>query len=192
MKLSEEDGELFMKLWSELTDYVSEQKNLENPLLWPPERVNTKEFHTAYTALLDALFSEDGVLIDSFVSANPDLPGDHQDLVLSWKNHITDKFILERYLKKGAVFHGRHKAFIVQGISESLEDQYWGQAPLMVETTLIPFRKVITFTRIISVYSISFGPGARRGFKESYSEMKAAKRVYSSLPVPDDDDDDEY
>ena len=192
MKLSEEDGKLFMKLWNELIDYVSKEKDLEHPLLWPEERVNTKEFNNAYTAILNAVFGEDGALIDSFVSANPDLPKDHQDLVLSWKNHITDKFILERYLKKGAVFHGRHKAFIVQGISESLEDLYWGRAPLMVETTLIPFRKVIIFTRFISVYAITFGPGARRGFKESYSEMRAAGQVYSSLPVPDDDDDDEY
>ncbi|WP_406039648.1 hypothetical protein [Succinimonas sp.] len=150
--------------------------------------VNTKEFNNAYTAILNAVFGEDGALIDSFVSANPDLPKDYQDLVLSWKNHITDRFILERYLKKGAVCHGRNKAFIVQGISESLEDLYWGRAPLMVETPLIPFRKVIIFTRFISVYSITFGPVARRGFKESYSEMRAAGRVYSSLPVPDDDD----
>ncbi len=68
-------------------------------------------------------------VIDDFVSDHPELPEDHRSPILSWKNHITGSFFIERYLNKGAIFPTDDRAFVVQGFVESFEDMYFGACP---------------------------------------------------------------
>ncbi len=54
--------------------------------------------------------------------------------------------------------------------------------PAMVEMVLLPFRGKIIYDGIVSSFNVTFGPGSRRGFEESFRTAKANQGIVTSLP----------
>jgi hypothetical protein len=123
-------------------------------------------------------------LLQEFVRENPgDLEPRDLAMVRSWRNFRKGQFIVERALKKHAVFIGSKPsaAYGVLGLVSEI-DEILGYRPLptMVETVLLPWHAAIIHDGFIAAFAVSFGPGIRRSLKEDYARLKA-KGIVTSL-----------
>ncbi len=85
------------------------------------------------------LWSDD-TLIDDYL-AQAQLSDENRDIVSSWKNHISGKFILERHLKKGSIFISLddEKVYLVKGLNSTWREMLDGMSPpILLNTTLLP------------------------------------------------------
>ena len=96
MTLSQEDGQLYYKLWLPLLDYVngkyqvsSQLKNIATAKVLDPEEVKR---------VANTLWSDE-TIIDEYLKEKGDLPEEHKDIIWSWKRRIQGQFMMERHLK---------------------------------------------------------------------------------------------
>lgn len=182
MRLSQEDVQLFYKLYPALLVYVNSDQNTLKQASTPGEfmahPVNER------VQVRDQLYQHTE-LIDSFLKDNPfHFSAEELEIVRSWKHLIRDRFYLFRHLKKYSIFLNSSsppKSYGVLSISDSLKDLF-PYVPVMVETVLLPFKGQIIYDGYIGAYNISFGGGIRSGFKDSYNEAKATYGIITSLP----------
>lgn len=182
MRLSEEDVQLFYKLYPSLMVYINSNKNIlkqastTDELMSHPveERVKVRDQLYQHIELIDS-FLED----NPFSFSNADL-----EIIQTWKYFTRDRFYLFRHLKKYSIFinpSSPAKAYGVLSLSDSLKDLF-PYLPVMVETVLLPFKGQIVYDGYVGAYNVSFGGGIRNGFKDSYDKAKATYGVITSLP----------
>ncbi len=74
------------------------------------------------------------------------LPAEHQNIISEWKKAVTDGFIVERHLKKGSILIStQNEVYQVCGITLSFEEILNMPLPVLLKTTLIPFKDVIIY-----------------------------------------------
>ena len=183
MKLSQKDVALFYRLNTPLLFHVNKHIGMiqnistldefkELPL---EEKIEVR----------DALY-ENIELIDSFVKENPaGLSPEDLDIVNSWRDFVKGTFYVFRYLKSHTIFldsASPPKAYGVLGITDSIDEIFNGVAPIMVKTTLLPFKGRIIYDGVMHAPPILFGGGIRRSMNDSYREAKAQFGVITSLP----------
>ena len=87
-------------------------------------------------------------LIEAFVAENPaHLPEDELAIVRSWRHLVMGEFVIFRELKKYTVFLSKTDPVIAYGVlelSQTLEEIIGQQPPILVETTLLPFKTQAT------------------------------------------------
>lgn len=182
MKLSEQDGKLFYKLWLPLLDYVNEKykinKNLRNMAAsneLDPQKV--KE-------IADVLW-ENVDIIDEYLSQPGKLmPLEHKEIIISWKKCVSGAFVMERHLKKGTIFIclENEKVYQVQGIVSSWEEMFpFSPLPIMMKATLIPFRDVIISDGLVIQYPVHIGGNMTRQFKDIYLREKKNGTIIREL-----------
>ena len=181
MTLSQEDGQLYYKLWLPLLDFVNKKY-----------RVNRKLKNIATAKSLDPaevkkvankLWSE-VVIIDDYLKECVDLPEEHKEIVQSWKRRVQGKFMMERHLKKGTIFISldNEEVYQVSGIISSWEEMFYGAPmPLIIGATFMPFRDVIISDGLVMPYNILVGGGMKRMFKDAYMAAKKSGRIHRSL-----------
>lgn len=187
MQVSMEDVELFFKLKTALLFFVNQRLRLL------PDIATIDEFEDLspedVVRVRDALF-ENKALIDAFVDENPaQLAQDECDIVRLWRHAIIGKFFVFRKLKHYTVFLDAAqppRAYGVLALFDSFDDLLGPTLPVMVQTVLLPFKGKIVYDGSVIRYSVTFGPGARRGFAESYNEAKLRFGIITSLPRASD------
>ena len=123
MTLSQEDGQLYYKLWLPLLDFVNKKY-----------RVNRKLKNIATAKSLDPaevkkvankLWSE-VVIIDDYLKECVDLPEEHKEIIRSWKRRVQGKFMMERHLKKGTIFISleNEEVYQVSGMKRIFKNAY--------------------------------------------------------------------
>ena len=181
MTLSQEDGQLYYRLWLPLLDYgngkyqVSRQlKNIATEKVLDPEevkRVANKQW-------------SDKTIIDAYLKEREELTEEHKDIIRSWKRRIQGEFLMERHLKKGTIFISleNEEVYQVSGIISSWEEMFYGAPmPLIVEATFMPFRDVIISDGLVMPYNIIVGGGMKQMFKDVYMTAKKSGRIHRSL-----------
>lgn len=180
MKLSEKDADLFFDLMFPLQFYVNQKEALF-------EDIATVE---AYRELdmedqmlvRDALW-ENPALIAQYVSENPDnLSSEHLSIVESWQLRVHGRFVLERLLKKHAIFINDEKVYAVLGLHSSFDEMIPKEVlPVFVETVLLPFRDVIVYDGLIRGGNILIGPNMAVGYKDRYMAAKRNDKIIANL-----------
>jgi len=182
MKLSENDGQLFYKLWMPLLDYVNKKykankklKNMAAAKMLDPQEVKV---------IADTLW-ENVEIIDQYLAEQGHLmPAEHKAIIESWKICVKGTFIMERYLKKGAIFISPEdeKVYQVQGIISSWEEMFPSvPLPVIMEATLIPFRNVIISDGLVMAYPVRIGGNMAKTFKEVYMNAKKNGTIIRTL-----------
>ena len=126
------------------------------------------------------------IIIDQFISENPHKL-DKLDLqrVGEWRNFKAGKFIIERELKNYTVFLAtseKCEAFGVLGLTSEIHEMLrHANLPVMVDTVLLQWKECIIHDGLFSTYSISFGSGIRKTFKDQYMIAKSNGIVTSFL-----------
>ena len=181
MTLSQEDGQLYYKLWLPLLDYVNEKYRINSKM---KSIATAKSLNPAgVKEVANKLWSE-VTIIDDYLKENEGLSEEHKEIVRSWKRRIQGKFLMERHLKKGTIFISleNEEVYQVSGIISSWEEMFLGAPmPLMLEATFVPFRDVIISDGLVMPYNILVGGGMKRMFKDVYMAAKKSGRIHQSL-----------
>ena len=181
MTLSQEDGQLYYKLWLPLLDFVNKEYLINSKL---KSIATAKSLNPAEVKEVANKLWSDVTIIDEYLKENEDLPEEHKEIVRSWKRRIQGKFLMERHLKKGTIFISmeNEEVYQVSGIISSWEELFFGAPmPLMMEATFIPFRDVIISDGLVLPYNILIGGGMKRMFKDVYMSAKKSGKIHRTL-----------
>jgi hypothetical protein len=180
MKLSEKDASLFFDLMFPLQFYVNQKKQILPGVTSLQAYIKLDLQDQA--AVRDALW-EDPSLIAQYVAENPNkLSTDHLALVESWQLRIVDRFVIERLLKKHAIFIADEKVYAVLALHNAFDEMIPKEAlPVFVETVLLPFGDAIIYDGLIRGGNIMIGPNMAYGFKETYMAAKHKSKIIASL-----------
>lgn len=180
MILSKRDSRRFYNIWFNLLDHVNEKLQMD------PERTDLAHAESVDPAAIQPIRDrlwEDVSLVQSFVNENPGGLSD-EDLAVaeSWKTRVTGKFILLKHLKRQSIFLSEEKVYGVIGIVSPFEEMFPADAlPIMMKAVLIPFEGKIIYDSLLLPYSIHFGGGIRKRFREDYRRLKEKDGVITSL-----------
>ena len=183
MLLSREDVELFFKLHCALMQFVMEQA--QGPGV-PAPAVAYRSLPAEQRQAVAKALSGRLELIDAFVAANPArLSEEELQIIASWRHLVAGRFIALRQLKKYMILltcGEKTSAYGVTGLVDPMEQVIPNPLPAMVETVLLPFRGKIIYDGIVSTFNVTFGPGSRRGFEDSFRNAKASGGIATLLP----------
>lgn len=183
LHLAPEDSQRFYSTWMPLLKWTNDIARVV------PDFPLPSETHPIAPELAvkvrDVLWTRDDIL-ERFVSENPMGIGDEElRLAKSWTHRVSGAFCVLKHLARCSVFlktSGGTEAFQVRGLTQPISD-FIPYPPTFVETTLLPFGDGIVFDGLLLSRPISFGPGARRMFNESYADARASGAVHRSLPA---------
>ncbi|HCW22358.1 MAG TPA: hypothetical protein DGX96_01410 [Lachnospiraceae bacterium] len=125
-----------------------------------------------------------GVLIDDYLASRSDVSERERKLLLSWRDHaVGGLFIIERYLKDGAIIiGGDNQVYLVRGLTDSIEDtMMFCGLPFAFRGTLLPFEGVVIYDGLCSVLPVSMGGGIKGNLKAQYLKAKADNAIISCL-----------
>ena len=178
MRLERSDAELFYRLWFPLLDFVNRKYHVcpEAETIDQAKGVDVCDAK----AIADYLWSHTGV-IEEYLAA-VELPKEYAQIVAGWKQCKRGRYILERHLKKGSVFISAENGeiYLVKGLFSSWSEML-GEAPVLLDAVLIPFRGSIISDGLVIPYRICFGKGAREDFKDAYMNAKRNNAIHFSI-----------
>ncbi|MEK6969764.1 MAG: hypothetical protein AABW48_05025 [Nanoarchaeota archaeon] len=185
MQLTTEDMDLFYKLNWSLLFYVNQKFKVIADLKEP----NFKKEKLENVANLHEKVHKDSSLIDSFIKENRfKLSSEELEIVKSWKKEVKSKFLVMKHGDYGTIFFEQSnnpKAYAVLSLIDDLEDMIPAlYLPVMLETTLLPFKGKIIYNGLFVPYNIHFGKSIRNSFEMSFRESKSKYGILTSLEEP--------
>ena len=178
MRLEQSDAELFYRLWFPLLDFV----NSKYHVCPETEKIDQTTGVDACDAkaIADYLWSHTGV-IEEYLEVSK-LPDEYAQVVAGWKRCKPGRYILERHLKKGSAFISAEDGtvYMVKGLFSTWAEML-GEAPVLLDAVLIPFRGSIISDGLVVPYRICFGKGAREDFKDAYMNAKRNGAILFSI-----------
>ena len=181
MTLFPEEVKLFFKNWLGFLAFVNDKYHLVKNFGHPnkPNGIDSEKVVKIKTKLW-----EDVSIIDEYINSVRNLREDDEQILKGWKNNITGHFMGINHLKKYTVFMDDKQDVLygVIGISGPISEMLpLDMLPMMIQTTLIPFKDRIIYDSLFSVYNVQIGPNMRRYSKAAYSEIKKKKGIICSL-----------
>ena len=184
MLLTPQEADLFFKLHWSLMCFVNKRLQVV-PQIDTPDQFSALSPEVRLK-VRDAFLDETD-LIELFLDANPfHLNDEELDIVALWRHQVAGKFFIFRHLKSHAVFLATEEpptAYGVVALTDPFENLIGPYLPILTETVLLPFQGKIVYDGLLSSFSISFGPGIRRGLNESYKAAKERLGIVTSLPI---------
>lgn len=185
MLLPPSEAQLFFRLHRTLLFFVNERLKVIPDRISAPEEIAVLSPELR-AKVQDSLYAN-VELIGSFVVENPaQLTEDELEIVRSWRNLVTGKFYVFRALAKYTVFLSETSPVIAYGVcalSQPFEELMGPSLPVLVKTTLLPFKNMIVYDGLMNRYNISFGPGIRRNLNELFKDAKERHGIVTSLPM---------
>ena len=178
MRLERSDAELFYQLWFPLLDFVNRKYHV------CPHAGRIDKRHGVDAgdakAIADYLWSNTEVIEEYLAVTN--LSDEYAQIVAGWKQCKQGRYILERHLKKGSVFISAEDGavYMVKGLFSTWAEML-GEAPVLLDAVLIPFRGSIISDGLVMPYRICFGKGAREDFKDAYMNAKRNHAIRFSI-----------
>lgn len=180
MAFSTEDIKLFYKLWLSVLQFTNNRNHVTGGL--PEVLVETDVLNT-HPEEIDRVSSylfEHREIFEDYASENPDhLDKEELETIRSWKYAVNGSFFLERILKKGGMLiSDNDRVYCVSPLVSSWQEMVrYQQLPVMIETTLLPFKNQITYDGLLRKMPMMFGPGVRSNLKEVYSIVRKAGAI---------------
>lgn len=186
MNLASEDAQLFFKLFLALLAYTNRQRQVvENVVTIGDIHKLGKAGTASIMKIRDALYADSQLLV-RFIKENPEhFTPEELDIIASWKYRVSDEFYLMRYLKKYAVFMPAKKSdhlYGVLGLYDPIEVVVRNQPlPVLLKTTLLPFKGQIIYDGLVEPYSVLFGKGIRTDLEAIFKRVKAKEGIVEQL-----------
>ncbi len=180
MQLSPEDAALFFKLMPALQVFANRKLQIIKGI---EDVEQYKKTSDEQRVNLRNAFYEKPELIDEFIQANPlGFSSDELAIVSGWKNFIAGDFMIDRVLKKYAIFIGNNKVYGVLALAEPFRMVLGGMPlPVYVKTVLLPFKGKIIYDGLIEGYNILFGQGVVTSMSNTYRAAKQQGKIIESL-----------
>ncbi len=180
MKLSTQEADLFFELMRSLQFYINKRLKL---IPQPASPADYKNVDLQDRLVLRDTFYENITLLDDYLKENPQkFSRENLEIIASWKKFQKGRFIIERFLKRYAVFIQDDAVYGVVALHEEFEDILWGHPmPFLCETVLLPFKGKIIYDGLLEGSRLYFGGGMKSSFKEIYMTAKQNKRIITSF-----------
>jgi hypothetical protein len=183
MNLPEEDVDQFYRQYHSLLFYVNTYFNIIESLKNPDDIFRASLEKIA--ELKERLYAQPE-LIDAFVSDNPmGFSAQDLEIIRSWKNFVTGKFVIMSYQKNYAVFLDTKtppKAYGVLALRSSFEEMLGSEVPISVQLTLLPYKDRIIYDGTIARDRLIYGPNIRKDLKLLLDEAKELIGIITQLP----------
>ena len=171
MNLNEIDIKRFYHIWFNLLDYTNEKYKIAPQLknLAQSKKVNPEDI-----APIREKLWESNIILDEVVCSNPcNFTASDLEVVNTWKNRVSDKFILLKHLKNYSIFLGNGKIYGVTGIVSPINEMFPSFVlPIFVDAILIPFEGKIIYDSLLIPYNINFGGGAKKDLMKNIEKSK--------------------
>lgn len=180
MNLNDIEIKRFYNVWFNLLDYTNKKYKVAPKIknLAQSQNINPQDI----VPIREKLWESNEILHEVYNNNPFGFPLADLDLVNSWNNRVSDKFVLMKHLKKYSVMMGGGRLYGVSGIVSPLTEMYPPFVlPIFVEAVLIPFEGKIIYDSFMIPYSIRFGGGAKSGFNEEYREIKNKHGIITSI-----------
>jgi hypothetical protein len=181
MKLFPDDRELFFSAFLGLLSYVNDKYNLV-PDFGHPEIPAGLPLESIVT-IKDKLWDNTSI-IDEYIDSAGITSEEDIQILEGWKKKISGRLIILKHLKKHSIFLDNENGLLygVIGITDSI-DKHVANArlPVMVNAVLLPFKDIIIYDSILSIFNIHFGSNLRRSFNERYAEIKKEKGIITTI-----------
>ena len=171
---------MFMGAYLPLLHYVSKQQGLIhsettyyqfNAILPPDTKYEARE----------AFLADDLLRIQYLETYSATLSAEALQIISDLGKRKTGKFVIYKLLKDRAVwFDEEDNLYMVRELSDPLENML-PEVPCLVEATIFPFFNEILFDGFLRPYSIKFGPGLKKGYREKYLKAKDAGQIVRSM-----------
>lgn len=154
-KLSEDDTELFYKLYFGLLDYVNKKNNIKpNFKIYKAKKLNPRDVYQ----VVDTLWKQRNI-IDEFVKVNPYKFNDEElEIVKGFKNAKRDIFFVYKFLEDYTVFASTKGFYMVKGLTGNLDVIISrDDLPYPTMTTLLEFKGNIVYDGLLGDLLDSYG-----------------------------------
>lgn len=180
MKLSEKDANLFFDLMFPLQFYVNQHKQIIPNVASADAYI---ELDMEDQMQVRDVLWENPLFIAQYVAENPnDLPSEHLAIVDGWQRRVHGRFVIERLLKKYAIFIGDERVYAVLALHNAFDEMIpKGMLPVFVETVLLPFKGEIIYDGLILGGNIMIGSNMAANYKDTYMAAKRNGQIITSL-----------
>ena len=176
MILSQEDSALFFKLWMPLLRFASETHHLHvGKLMKSDGGMNLSATYEVASAIW-----EDVSIIDDYLARFPEISKEDRNIILNWKHAVHGCFALERHLSGGSIFISveNGEVYLVKGIVSSWPELFEEDLlPVILTTTLLPFKDVIITDGLFSLSNVAVGPVIRQDLRNLYIQARKSHSV---------------
>ena len=180
--LSAEDRRTFFRLFIPLLQFTNQKYEINEYL--DEDLRSGHPYIEDLKEVADVLWQNTDT-IDEFIKANEDrLSAVERALLERWRHPVSGQFILERHLAKGSIFieSKEGNVYLVKGLTDPWSVMFANRMPpILLDTTLIPFRDCIISDGLTMVQNIYFSTGARNDFKDVYMYAKQNDKIITSL-----------
>ena len=181
--LSPENAKRFFNIMMPLESWINRKYQLFPELgeRFTQRDVNMSQVHK----LMNELWGHANSIRDYLAECGDTLSEADRQIISGWTRFVRGRFMIERYLKSGAIFipvDGKKRVYLVSGITSEIEENIPRNAlPVMVQTTLIPFMGRIIYDGLMVPFSVAFGGGIKGDLKETYLDAKREEHIIKQL-----------
>jgi len=175
-QITPEERKFFYETWYKLLDYVNRKL-----------KVVDYEFSLSYLDIRDEshlMRIRDEMwksphLISEFINVVDNLTTSEIELLSAWeKHHVKGKFMLIKHTAIDSILmclegDSLTKLYAVKGMTSSIAGMVRRKLPIMLETTLLPFKDVIVYDSFMAINKIEFDSSTAKLTEQQY--VKAEK-----------------
>jgi hypothetical protein len=182
-RLSDEDAQLFYKLWMGLLNYVNQAYGVDESLgtLTSPAEHDIGKL----IPIRDKLWSETTAISEYVFNYRKHLSEEETAILNGWKQAVAGNFIAMKHLKNYSVLMTTEASpflYGTVGIMSKWEDMIPKEMlPVTVNCVLLPFKGAIIYDSFLRGGNIRYGSSYKKGLNDAYRSSKEQYGIITSL-----------
>ncbi len=180
MTLTDIEYKTFLKIHIDFLFFVGQKSKIID------DKMNFKKFvDTDFSVKLKCrdFFLNNSELLDDYLTTNFDkLTTEQISILIGFKKTITSDFVIFKCLTNNAIFIDTkdNTFYAVKALGDSF-DHFFDRFPVLVQTTLLPFKDKIVYDGFIRPTGIHFGSGMTSTMKEDYKIAKINNQILTTI-----------
>ncbi|GEM_PF-6566947 len=180
LSLNNSDKDDFLHIQKNLILFTNKKFKIYDKFKTVQDIVDFSQDDIQYGILPIRIKMYDASNINDFCDQSDVLDKNQKLLVESWSVSYTDDFYILKHLKDNTILltSNEKKLYGVIGISEGLNEFFPEQTlPMLIRTTLLPFKEKIVYDGFFSYHNVHFGGNISRRLKQVYAEIKGEEGI---------------
>jgi len=180
MTLTDIEYKTFLKIHIDFLFFVGQKSKIID------DTIDIKKFvDTNFSVKLKCrdFFLDHKDLLDDYLTTNFDkLTTEQISILTGFKKAITSDFVIFKCLTNNAIFVDTkdNKFYAVKALGDSF-DHFFDRFPVLVKTTLLPFKDKIVYDGFIRPTGIHFSSGMTSTMKEEYKLAKKNNQILTTI-----------
>ena len=172
--LSKDDTELFYKLYFGILEFTNRKYQIIPGLkIYKPKKIDP----TVLVDVIEAFWDKKDSILFEFSLANPfNFSKEEMDMVKNFRKGIRNMFIIAKYDEDYTELLSMDGLYMVKGLTCNIDEIISNeQLPIVVQTSIIPFKDQIVFDSVLTEGQISIGTNIK---SKIFEDIKTTKKIY--------------